>query len=88
MTIVDAKVPWDPESRLELDGLAFPRGEYESRIEKVRRSARVYVNGGTEFGETPGRARVVEMNVAQENVPHIARFEAASLDFTRESFEG
>ena len=54
----------------------------------MRRSAGVYVNGGAEFGETPGRTRLVEMNVAQENVPHIARFEAASLDFTRESFKG
>ena len=54
----------------------------------MRRSARVYANGGAEFGETPGRARVVEMNVAQEHVLHIARFKAAALDFTRESFEG
>ena len=53
----------------------------------MRRAAWMHVNGGTEFRETPGRARVVEMNVAQEHVPHIARFEAASLDFTRESFE-
>ena len=36
MTIVDAKVPWDREARLAQDGLAFPRDEYEARIEKVR----------------------------------------------------
>jgi Xaa-Pro aminopeptidase len=36
MTIVDAKVPWDRDARLQQDGLAFPRGEYEARIDKVR----------------------------------------------------
>ena len=36
MTIVDAKVPWDREARLAQDGLAFPRDEYEARVEKVR----------------------------------------------------
>jgi Xaa-Pro aminopeptidase len=36
MAVVDAKVPWDPEARARLDGLAFPRSEYEERIRKVR----------------------------------------------------
>jgi Xaa-Pro aminopeptidase len=36
MTVVDARVPWDREARASLDGLAFPRSEYEGRIEKVR----------------------------------------------------
>ena len=30
MTIVDARVPWDREARLALNGLAFPRAEYEA----------------------------------------------------------
>ena len=36
MTIVEARVPWDREARLALNGLAFPRDEYEARIDKVR----------------------------------------------------
>lgn len=36
MTIVEARVPWDREARLALNGLAFPREEYEARIDKVR----------------------------------------------------
>src|SRR5579871_6794893 len=36
MTIVDAKVAWDPDARAALNGLAFPREEYEARIDKVR----------------------------------------------------
>jgi len=36
MTIVEARVPWDKEARLALNGLAFPREEYEARIERVR----------------------------------------------------
>ena len=36
MAVVDAKVPWDPQSRPRQDGLAFPREEYEARIEKTK----------------------------------------------------
>lgn len=36
MTVIDAKVPWDREARLRQNGLAFPREEYETRIDKVR----------------------------------------------------
>src|SRR5262249_53332937 len=36
MTIVEARVPWDREARLALNGLAFPREEYEARIDRVR----------------------------------------------------
>jgi Xaa-Pro dipeptidase len=37
MAVVDAKVPWDREARLRQGGLAFPREEYEARVEKLRR---------------------------------------------------
>jgi Xaa-Pro dipeptidase len=36
MALVDAKVPWDRDSRLRLNGLAFPRDEYEARLERLR----------------------------------------------------
>lgn len=36
MPVVDAKVPWDREARLRQNGLAFPREEYERRLDKVR----------------------------------------------------
>jgi Xaa-Pro aminopeptidase len=36
MTIVEARVPWDREARLAQNGLAFPRDEYQARIERVR----------------------------------------------------
>jgi Xaa-Pro dipeptidase len=36
MTLVEARVPWDREARLALNGLAFPREEYEARIDRVR----------------------------------------------------
>ncbi len=36
MAVVDAKVPWDREARIRQNGLAFPREEYEARIEKTR----------------------------------------------------
>jgi Xaa-Pro aminopeptidase len=37
MAVVDAKVPWDREARLRPGGRAFPREEYERRLEKLRR---------------------------------------------------
>jgi Xaa-Pro aminopeptidase len=37
MPVVDAKIPWDHESRMQQAGLAFPVAEYESRLVKLRR---------------------------------------------------
>ena len=36
MTIVEARIPWDREAREALNGLAFPRVEYEARIERLK----------------------------------------------------
>ena len=36
MAVVDAKVPWDRQARIRQNGLAFPREEYEARIERTR----------------------------------------------------
>jgi Xaa-Pro aminopeptidase len=37
MAVIDAKVPYDPAARATMDALAFPRAEYERRVEAVRR---------------------------------------------------
>jgi hypothetical protein len=39
----------------------------------MRGAARMHVNRRTQFGETPGGAGVIEMDVAKKNVTHIAR---------------
>jgi Xaa-Pro dipeptidase len=38
MPVVDARIPWDREARERQHGLAFPRDEYEARLERLRRA--------------------------------------------------
>ncbi len=44
-------------------------------VDKVRRTAWVYVNGCSQLGKAPRSAGVIEMNVTEENVAHILRSE-------------
>ena len=46
------------------------------------------INGGAQLSETPGRTGMVEMNVAEEDVANIARFEANSPELVRNVIEG
>ena len=46
------------------------------------------MDGRAGFGEMPGRASVVEMNVTEENVPDVVRRKARDPHFESERFEG
>ena len=54
----------------------------------MRRTARMDVNRRAEFREAPGGAGVVEMNVAQKDVPHIFGGEACPLELPGQMQEG
>src|SRR4051794_2675733 len=46
------------------------------------------VNGRVQFRETPGSARVIEMDVAEEHVADVARIETMLGGFARDIVEG
>jgi hypothetical protein len=50
-------------------------------IDEMRRAARMDIDGRAEFGETPRRAGMIEMDVAEEDVPDIARIEIEFAKF-------
>src|SRR5437868_8636185 len=58
------------------------------RIDEVGRAARMHINRGTKFREAPRRAGMVEMNVAEKDVPNVFRGEMNLAKFRREIFEG
>ena len=51
------------------------------------RAARMHVNCRTELRETPRRARVIEMNVAEKNMAHVFRLRANPRQFRGDVFE-
>ena len=57
-------------------------------IDEVGRAARMHINRGAKFREAPRGAGMVEMNVAEKNVPDVFRGEMNLAEFRREIFEG
>ena len=52
-------------------GFHQPRG-----IDQMARAPRMNMNRRAQFGETPRRSRVIEVDVAEENVAHVVRRKA------------
>ncbi len=65
------------------------RGFHQSRgINQVIRPQRMNVNGRAGRGEVPGCAGMVEMNVAEKNVPHVVRRKTRDAHFEGDGLEG
>src|ERR1700738_2364702 len=58
------------------------------RVDEMRRAARVDGDGRAELGETPRRAGVIEMNMAEENMPDVAGSESKFAEFALDVLEG
>ncbi len=58
------------------------------RIDQVGRAARMDVNRRAELREAPGRAGVIEMNMAEENMPDILKAEASLGKLRGDGLEG
>ena len=57
-------------------------------INEVTSAARMDMNRRAQLGETPRRARVIEMDMAEKNVAHIVRREIRRAHRGREILEG
>src|SRR5688572_7576245 len=58
------------------------------RIDQVGRAAWMDVDRRAELRETPGRAGVIEMNMAEENVPDVLKAEASLGKLRGDGLEG
>ena len=64
-------------------------GFHQARwIHEVIGADRMNVNRRPGLGQVPGRAGMIEMNVAQKNVPHVLRRKTRDPHFEGESLEG
>src|SRR5205085_11313617 len=64
------------------------RGNQLSRIDEMGRAARMHVDRRAQLREPPGRAGVIEMDVAEKDAPNVARIEPKFAEFVRDVIEG
>src|SRR5947208_7885806 len=66
---------------------AFSGSDEFCRINQVRKTARMPVNRGAEFCKTPGRARMIEMDVTKKHMAHVSWLEADLSQLANNSLE-